>query len=128
VAIEKGLQAALVHVVTDADTAVAMGSGDVPVLGTPRLVALAEAACVAALGTGSVASGTTTVGTQMAIDHLLPVAVGETVRVSARLVEVTGRRLQFDIEVTDDGDRLIATSRATRVLVDRSRFLSRAGH
>jgi predicted thioesterase len=124
-ALEKGLQAALVHVVTESDTALAMGSGDVPVLATPRLVALAEAACVASLGEGSVAPETTTVGTRLAIDHLLPVAVGETVRVAARLVDVSGRRLHFEVEATDDGDRQVATARATRVLVDRSRFLSR---
>ena len=124
-AIEVGLQAALVHEVTDGDTAVSMGSGDVPVLATPRLVALAEAACVAALGDAGVPAGTTTVGSQLSIDHLLPLAVGETVRVAARLVRVTGRHLEFEVEATDDGDRQVATATATRMLVERKRFLSR---
>ena len=42
-ALEVGLQAALVHEISDDDTATAMGSGDVDVLATPRLIALADA-------------------------------------------------------------------------------------
>jgi hypothetical protein len=41
-ALAPGLRSSVRIVVADTDTAVAMGSGDVPVLGTPRLLALAE--------------------------------------------------------------------------------------
>jgi fluoroacetyl-CoA thioesterase len=64
-ALEVGLQAALVHLVAADDTAEAVGSGDVPVLATPRLLALAEAACIAALGDGVLAATSTTVGTRV---------------------------------------------------------------
>jgi hypothetical protein len=63
-----GLRATVRHVVTEADTAIKAGSGDVPVLGTPRLLALAEAACVAALEP-HLDPGMTSVGTRVALEH-----------------------------------------------------------
>lgn len=127
-AIEAGLQAALVHLVTDDDTASAVGSGDVPVLATPRLLALAEAACVAALGDAAIAATSTTVGTRVELEHLLALTVGETVRVAARLDHVDGRLLRFEVVATDDGDRLVGRAVLTRVLVDRAGFMSRTRH
>lgn len=124
-ALEVGLQAALVHLVTDDDTAAAVGSGDVPLLATPRLLALAEAACIAALGDAGLAAETTTVGTRVELEHLLALGVGETVRVAARLDHLDGRLLRFEAIATDDGDRLVARAVITRVLVDRARFLQR---
>lgn len=127
-AIEVGLRAAVVHVVTDDDTAAAVGSGDVPVLATPRLLALAEAACIAALGDAALAPTTTTVGTRVELEHLLASPVGETVRVVALLDHVDGRLLRFEVVATDDGDRLVGRAVVTRVLVDRERFLARTHH
>jgi predicted thioesterase len=125
-ALEVGLQAALVHVVTDDDTAAAVGSGDVPVLATPRLLALAEAACLAALGDAGLPADSTTVGTRIELEHLLALPVGETVRVAAGLVHVDGRLLRFEVAATDDGDRLVGRATITRVLVERDRFMARA--
>jgi hypothetical protein len=59
--LEPGLQAAFRHTVTEADTAAAIGSGEVPVLATPRVLALAERATVAAVA-GALQAGATTVG------------------------------------------------------------------
>jgi predicted thioesterase len=126
-ALEVGLQAALVHVVAADDTATAVGSGDVPTLATPRLLALAEAACIAALGDAGLPVESTTVGTRVELEHLMALPVGETVRVAARLDHLDGRLLRFEVVATDDGDRLVARATITRVLVDRERFLRRAG-
>ena len=105
---------------TEADTARALGSGDVDVLGTPRVLALAEAATVAAAA-ASLSPGQTTVGTQVELDHLAPSPIGATVRAEATLVYHSGRRLTFDVRVTQ-GDRAVATARITRAVVDRERF------
>jgi predicted thioesterase len=106
--------------VTADDTAAALGSGDVAVLGTPRAVALAEAATVAAAA-GLLAPGQTTVGTRVELDHLKPSPVGVTVTAEAVLVDHTGRRLTFDVRLTQDGT-VVATGRVVRAIVDRSRF------
>lgn len=105
---------------TRADTARALGSGDVEVLGTPRVLALTEAATVQAAA-ASLGPGQTTVGTRVELDHLAPSGVGATVRAEATLVYRTGRRLTFDVRVTQ-GDRTVATGRINRAIVDRDAF------
>lgn len=123
VSLEQGLRAEVVHTVTDADTAIAVGSGDVPVLGTPRVVALCEAATVAALA-GQLEPTHTTVGMRVQLDHLAPTAIGATVRVEAVLEELDGARLTFKVTVNDDRG-LVAVGRVTRVTVNRERFLDK---
>ena len=118
---EVGASATVAHEVTDADTAVALGSGDVPVLGTPRVVALCEAATVAAVA-ASLAEGETTVGTAVRLEHLAAVAVGGRVEARAVLEGVEGRRLAFAVAVTSDHGP-VATGEVARVVVGRERFL-----
>ena len=125
--LEVGLRAALVHVITADDTAQAMGSGDLIVLATPRVLALCEAACVSALSDADLDPRTTTVGTRAELEHLLASPVGETVTATAHLTHVDGRLLRFEAVVTDDGDRLLARAQLTRILVERERFLERLG-
>ena len=119
-----GLAARLELTVTDADTAQALGSGDVPVLGTPRLLALAEAATVAATAR-QIPGGLTTVGVRADIDHRAPTAVGRRITAEATLTEVAGRRLIFDV-VVRDGEEPVGEVRIERILLDRHRFIAKA--
>ena len=114
--------------VTDADTAVALGSGDVPVLGTPRLVALCEEASCRAVG-GHLGPGRTSVASRIQFDHLAPVPVGAAVTAEATLERVEGRRLVFTVSVrlrSDAQAGLVGAGRLTRVLVDRAKFMAKA--
>lgn len=106
--------------VAEDDTAAAMGSGDVAVLATPRVLALAEQAAVQALGS-CLPEDKTSVGAWVELEHLLPSHVGDTVTAEAVLLGVHGRRLEFSITVTS-GDEEVAHCRHKRVLVSRSRF------
>jgi len=124
VTLEPGLAASAALVVTDADTAAALATGDVPVLATPRVVRLAEQATVLAVD-GRLAEGTTTVGYRVQLDHLAPTAVGGRVQAEAMLENVEGRRLTFRVSVSD-GHGLVAAGRVTRVVVERARFLEKA--
>jgi fluoroacetyl-CoA thioesterase len=119
-----GLSARVELTVTDSDTAQAVGSGDVPVLGTPRLIALAEAATVAATA-ARLAPGSTTVGTRIDFEHQAPTPVGRRVTVLATLANIEGRRLVFDI-VVREGEVQVAEGRVERVIVDRQRFVTKA--
>lgn len=121
---EPGLSARVELTVTDADTAQSLGSGDVPVLGTPKVLALAEAATVAATAR-LIPGGVTTVGTRAEIDHQAPTPVGHHVTALATLTEVDGRRLTFDV-VVRDGENLVAEVRVHRVVLDRQRFIAKA--
>lgn len=111
------------------DTAEALGSGDVPVLATPRLVALCEEASCRALD-GVLPPGRTSVASRVQFDHLAPVAVGDTVSAEATLAKVEGRRLTFTVAAhlrADDRAGLVGVGRVTRVIVDRDAFLQKAG-
>jgi fluoroacetyl-CoA thioesterase len=132
-ALAPGLLSFVQIVVAGTDTAIAMGSGDVPVLGTPRLLALAEAAAVAAIGP-SLKSGLTSVGTAAALEHKRPSPVGAEVVVEAVLTEVADRRLVFRFIArqkrpaapADEEGVVVGAGTLERVLVDRDRFASRA--
>lgn len=115
-----GLRASIRYVVTSADTALALGSGDVPVLGTPRVLALMEQATVAALSQ-ELEPGQTSVGVTVAVEHVRATPVGGTVDVEAVLASCAGRRLTFGAGLTD-GDGVAATGEIVRVVVDRARF------
>ena len=123
--LEPGLRAAFRYTVTGADTAVAVGSGQVPVLATPRVLALAEQATVAAVA-GALEAGATTVGVRVELDHLAPSPVGADLEVQAVLERVAGRRLQFAVRLRDGG-RPVASGLITRVVVDTASFLRDVG-
>ncbi|HAP77188.1 MAG TPA: thioesterase [Acidimicrobiaceae bacterium] len=110
-------------VVTDADTALAMGSGSVVVLATPRVVALVEQATCAALA-GQLPEGSTTVGMRVQLDHLQPTAVGGQVEAEAVLEKIEGRRLTFTVSASDTKG-LVAAGKVTRVLVEVDRFMDK---
>jgi predicted thioesterase len=134
--------------VTPADTALALGSGDVEVLATPRLLAWCEAATVAELAEltqlaqltqltqltevaerpGPVPDGApdrTSVGSRVSLEHLAATPVGGRIEVTATLEYEDGRLVRFRVAALDRGGKLVGTAEITRVVVDRARFLAR---
>ena len=118
-----GLRGSASVIVTAALTAEALGSGDVPVYGTPAMLALVERACCAAVAL-ALDDGATTVGSWAEVEHLAASRLGVTVTASAEVTVVDGRRISFDAEV-HEGDKLIGRVKHRRALVDRAKFLSR---
>jgi predicted thioesterase len=124
-----GLSAQLELTVGPEDTAEHFRSGDVPVLATPRLLALCEEATCRATD-GHLTDAQASVATRVQFDHLAPVAVGAVVMAEATLVKVEGRRLIFTVSAArlgGDVGGLIGAGRVTRVVVDRATFLAKAG-
>ncbi len=122
--VQPGQSATVELVVTDADTAIALHSGDVAVLATPRLLALCEEAAFTAAAP-ELEPGQTTVGMKVQLDHLAPSAVGHKVVAEATVEKVTGRRLAFTVSVNDDRG-LVAVGRVMRVVVDAEHFVAKA--
>ncbi|MGY2875757.1 fluoroacetyl-CoA thioesterase [Marmoricola sp. URHA0025 HA25] len=108
-------------VVSGTDTAVAVGSGNLPVLGTPVLLAWAEAATCAAL---DLPGGQTSVGTRVSLEHLAASPVGAAVSITATVAYVDGRLVRFTVEARM-GEALVGSGEITRVVVDAERFMSR---
>ena len=122
------MESTLTFTVNNEDTAVALGSGDLPVLGTPRLLAWCEAATCAAIEP-TLAAGSTSVGTRVELEHQAPSVVGQQVEVSVSSTYVDGRLHRFTVAarnlVEGGGGKVVATGEITRVVVDSARFLSR---
>ena len=118
-------EATLRFEVTDADTATALGSGSLPVLGTPRLLAWCEAATCAALAP-ALSDGQTSVGTRVILEHSRASRVGSHLDVTATEVFEDGRLHRFSVLAREaDGGPVVGTGEVTRVVVDAQRFLSR---
>lgn len=123
------MEATLRFVVTDADTAAAVGSGSLPVLGTPRLLAWCEAATCAAIDP-ALGPGQTSVGTRVELEHLAGSVVGQEVEVTASSTYVDGRLHRFTVAARNvggggTGGKVVGTGEVTRVVVDAERFLGR---
>ena len=123
------MEAALTFTVTEADTAIAVGSGSLPVLGTPRLLAWLEAATCGALEP-ALSAGETSVGTRMSLEHLAASPVGQEVEVTASSSYVDGRLHRFTVAARHLGEgtaagKVVGTGEVTRVVVDAEKFLSR---
>ena len=110
-------------VVTDAVTAIALGSGDMPVLATPAMMALMENAAMLAVR-DSLPEGCTTVGGHIESSHLKPTKVGEKVEAVAEVVKVDGKKIFFKVAAYC-GDALLGEGTHLRFVVDREKFMSR---
>ncbi|MBD8870139.1 thioesterase family protein [Nocardioides donggukensis] len=117
------MDATLTFTVTDDDTASALGSGTLPVLATPRLLAWCEAATCAAIDP-ALGAGSTSVGTRVSLEHSGASAVGAEVEVTASDTYVDGRLHRFTVSARSGG-KLVGSGEITRVVVDADRFLAR---
>lgn len=121
--VEVGLNHTSELTVTDAVTAVRMGSGDMPVLATPAMMALMENAAMLAVA-DELPEGSTTVGGHIASSHLRPSKIGEVVRAVAEVTKVDGRKIEFNVSAYS-GDVLLGEGTHLRFIVDRERFMSK---
>ena len=123
--IEIGLKHTSELTVTDAVTAIAVGSGDMPVLATPMMMALMENAAMLAVK-NDLPEGCTTVGGHIESSHLRPSKIGDKVSATAEVTKVDGKKIEFKIAAYS-GDVLLGEGTHLRFIVDRERFLSKLG-
>ena len=109
--------------VTEAVTAIVMGSGDLPVLATPAMSALMENAAMLAVAP-HLPEGFSTVGGHLDISHLKPTPVGETVTATATVIGVEGKKIEFKVEARC-GDVLLGEGTHLRFIIDKEKFMSR---
>ena len=123
--LEQGLSARSIATVTADNTAASMGSGDLPVFATPAMVALMENAAMQAVA-GKLPEGATTVGAEMNVTHIKPSGLGAAVTATAVLTAVEGRKLTFNVGARD-AEGMIGEGVHIRYVVDRARFMEKAG-
>ena len=121
--LETGLTYTSRLTVGNENTAIALGSGDMPVLATPAMMALMENAAMLAVAS-ELEDGNTTVGGHIESSHLRPTPVGAEVSATATLEKVEGRKLYFKI-IAHQGDVVIGEGTHLRFIVSREKFLSK---
>ena len=109
--------------VTEADTAAHMGSGSLPVLATPALVAMMEHAACNALA-DTLEPGLTTVGTRMDVSHDAASPLGMRCWAEATLTETNGRMYTFSIQAFDEAGP-IGKATHPRASVKSERFMEK---
>ena len=123
--LEKGLTATSRTVVSEANTARTMGSGDLAVFATPAMVALMENAAMTAVA-AALPEGSTTVGSEMNCSHIKPSKLGAAISATAVLTAVEGRKLTFTVGACDE-QGIIGEGVHVRFVVDRARFMEKLG-
>jgi fluoroacetyl-CoA thioesterase len=122
--IQPGLAGEVTLIVAEAHTAQHLGSGSVQVLATPQMVLLMEQAGVAAVD-HLLPEGYRTVGAHLDVQHLAPTPVGFTVRATAELIQVNGRRLTFLVQVHEEPfgeDQLVGQGTHQRAIINVQSF------
>lgn len=120
---EKGLKYTSRTTVNKNNTALALGSGDMEVLGTPAMLSLMENAAMNSVCI-HLPEGSTTVGSMIESTHIRPSAIGEIITATAILEEIENRKLTFKVTAADSKG-LIGEGKHIRYIVDRKRFLGK---
>ena len=121
--IEAGLRHISELTVTEAVTAIEVGSGDMPVLATPIMLALMENAAMLAVRE-HLPEGCTTVGGHIESSHLRPSRIGDVITAVAEVNKVDGKKIFFKVAAYS-GDSLLGEGTHLRFIVDKQRFLEK---
>ena len=121
--LQEGLQHTSQLTVDDTVTAIAMDSGNMPVLATPAMMALMENAAMLAVA-DHLPQGSTTVGGHIASSHLKPSRLGDTITATATVTRIDGKKIEFKVEARC-GDTLLGEGTHLRFVVDQEKFMSR---
>ncbi len=122
--LETGIKFTKSEIVTEKNTAGALGSGLLPVYATPAMILLLEGTCAEAVAP-HLDEGMTTVGTKLDVEHLSATPVGLEVVCNCELVEIDRRKLVFTVEISDKAG-LIGKGRHERFIVAAEKFMAKA--
>jgi predicted thioesterase len=123
--LEIGLKHTSEQTVSEALTAMQMGSGDLPVFATPAMMALMENAAMMAVA-NELPEGSTTVGGHIESSHLRPSKIGEKVSAVAEVTKVDGKKIEFKVAAYS-GETLLGEGTHLRFVVDKEKFISKLG-
>ena len=118
-----GMKFELEKEVTPEVTAARVGSGSLPVLATPVMIAWMEEASVAAIQP-QMDEGETSVGILVTIRHMAPTKVGKAVRVISEVTEGKGNKISFTVKAYDEQNK-IGEGSHERAVVNAEKFMNK---
>ena len=121
--IEIGMRGRAETVVTQENTAQAVGSGLVPVFATPHMIALMENAAVQAVQ-AALSADEGTVGTRLDVTHDAATPIGMKVWAEAEVTAVEGRKLTFTVRAYDEAEQ-VGGGTHERFIIRPEKFLAR---
>lgn len=119
-----GLEGRAETVVSQEDTAEAMGSGLLPVFATPCMIALMENAASSSL-LPYLAEGEGSVGVRLDVAHTSATPVGLKVWAVSKVTAVEGRRIEFEVAAFDERGE-IGRGTHSRAVIRSERFMEKA--
>lgn len=121
--LKAGLVGTATTIVTEANIASTMKSGSLAVFATPAMCALMEeAACDAVKN--SLAEGAGSVGISLNITHDRATKMNDTVKATATLIAIEGRKLTFSVEA-EDSKGTIGKGTHERFIIDNEKFMKK---
>lgn len=121
--LENGIVGKKEQIVESKDTAASYGSGLIEVFATPGMIALMELTCCSSVQ-DKLPEGWTTVGTDVKIKHVKATPKGMKVRCESTLVNVDGKKLEFEVKAWDEED-LIGSGTHRRYIINEEKFMSK---
>lgn len=118
-----GLEKEFRRSVEEKDTAEMLGSGDLPVYGTPGLIAFMEYGAKECLAP-YLSSEETTVGISMEMKHVRASLVGADVLLKVKITEASGKKVKFHL-LAFEKEHLLGEAHHERVLVNRQKFMDK---
>ncbi|MER2064197.1 MAG: thioesterase family protein [Alkalibacterium sp.] len=112
-----------IFTVKESETAEAVGSGGLPVLSTPHMIAYMENTAMTLMST-ELNENDTSVGIEINVKHLAPTALNKTVSVKAKQVDKSGKVFTYEIEAYVD-EELIGKATHKRAIVDKEEFMNK---
>lgn len=109
--------------VTEENTALAAGSGDLKVFATPFMIALMENAAANSI-TSFLDEGQSSVGTQISVTHEAATPVGMKVWAESQVIAVDGRKVCFNVEAFDEAGK-IGSGTHERFIISSDKFVKR---
>jgi predicted thioesterase len=119
-----GIQGEKTEIVSESNTAIQYGSGNLPVYATPAMVGLMEGAAAASVEP-KLLEGMSTVGISLTIQHLAATPLGMNVRAVSELIDVNGKKLRFNVTAFDEKEK-IGEGTHERFIVSADKFLQKA--
>ncbi len=101
------------------------GSGNVDVFATPCMIAFMENTAMN-LVKEYLPKGSTTVGIHIDVSHIKATPIGMKVFLKAKLLEIDGRKLVFEV-IASDEEGGIGSGTHTRFIIDKKEFIKRLG-